>query len=327
MKSKKPRLHIVGARGHLGENLLKIAKNDFSVLAYSSETTRSKEITTDGSYLPIYAATLHVKKNEPVIFLSHSNNRKDAKSLKELLYKLKDQNPYIIYISSLAVYSSYVSVYAEIKGELEKIIQTFEQFSIIRLGFVHGRTFGGMSEIFSRLAKQRLLFLPNGQAKTGFITLLRACEVILQEAKCGPSYGVENHYQSFLSLKRALELFGFRGTSISIPLPSFQVIRSLAQFLRPVTPHFIQSFLSIHFLNDKDFPNNSDHYYMRCFLIADYARLFGRSDVWQLRKYIRDIERKNTLCQYLKMGNKERFIFMYRLKEMMQIERDQQKTN
>ena len=322
--NSKPRLHIIGARGQLGRHLVEIGKKDFEVLAYSSKTIASEGIKSSDNLLPLYTAPSHVKKHEPVIFLSHSNNRDDVAKIKVLLSKLSDKNPHLIYISTLALYSSYVSVYAEIKNELEKIIQTFEHFSIIRLGFVHGRSFGGISKVFSHLAKKRFLVLPSDHVKTGFITMPNACDGILQAAKNSPNFTIVDHYQAFLSLKRAIDLFGFRGISVPIPFPSFAIIRRLAQILRPITPHFIQSFLSINFIEEKNFPEKNGSYYLRYFLFADYTRLFGRSDLWQLRKYIKNIEQKNALRLYLDLSKKERFLFMYRLKEMLQVERDQQ---
>ena len=309
--------------GTSGSILLKGPKRISKFLHIQAKMNTKKEVNADVCVLPLNAAPLNVQSHEPVIFLAHSNNRRDVENLKELLSRLKTQRPHVIYISSLAIYSSYVSTYAEIKSEFENQIKTFDQFSIIRLGFVHGRNFGGISSIFSALADQRLLILPSDKVKTGFIPISQACDDILRAAKNCPSCGVEDHYVSFLSMRRALELFGFRGASISVPLPYFQFLLRFAQFLRPITPHYFQSFLSVQFLNDKDFHRNITSSYMRCFLLLDYARLFGRLDVWQLRKYIREIEQNNTLSQYLSLKKKERFLFLYRLKEMMQIERDQ----
>ena len=321
--NSKPRLHIIGARGQLGRHLVEICQNDFDVLSYSSKSIESKHGKDADDVRPLDAAPLQVQTDEPVIFLSHSNNHEDAANLKELLSQLIDQKPHLIYISTLAVYSSYASVYAEIKNEFETLVQTFEHFSIIRLGFVHGRSFGGMSQIFNHLAKKRLLVLPGDRVKTGFITLPNACDGILQAAKNGPSEAITDHYQTFLSLTRAIDLFGFRGKFIPIPFPTFEIIRRLAQMLRPITPHFIQSFLSITFIDNSAFPEKNGQHYLRCFLMADYVRLFGHLDLWQLRKYIRTIEQKNTLSQYLDLNKKERFLFLYRLKEMLQVERDQ----
>lgn len=321
--NSKPRLHIIGAKGQLGRHLVEISKKDFDVLSYSSKIIGLEGRKETDDMLPLDTAPLHVQTHDPVIFLSHSNNREDAAYLKELISKLNDRNPHLIFISTLAVYSSYLSVYAEIKNELEKLVQTFEHFSIIRLGFVHGRSFGGMSKIFYHLAQKKVLVLPGDRVKTGFISLPNACEGVLQAAKNGPNYAIADHYQSFLSLKRAIDLFGFRGRSLPIPFPSFEIVRRLAQMLRPITPHFIQSFLSINFIDDSAFREKNGQRYLRCFLIADYVRLFGRSDLWQLRKYIRTIEQKNVLGQYLDLNKKERFLFLYRLKEMLQVERDQ----
>ena len=324
MITGRPRLHIIGSSGNLGKHLVESAKKDFDVLAYSSKTVPSDDVKAADDLLPLSAAPSHVKHNEPVIFLSHSNHHEDVANLKDLLSKLNIQQPHLIYISTFAVYSSYVSVYAEIKNQLEKLVQTFEHFSIIRLGFVHGRSFGGMSQVFSRLAKKRFLILPSDEVKTGFITLPRAIDGILHAAKTKPSRAIVNHYEAFFSLKRVLDLYGFRGNSVPIAVPSTPMISRLAQMLRPITPHFIQSFLSINFIDHRAFPDKDASPYLRSFLIADYARLFRLSDLWQLRKYIRNIQQKNALGHYLNLNKKERFLYLYRLKEMLQVEREQQ---
>ena len=307
MTNSRIRLHIIGSQGNLGRHLVEIAKKDFEVFAYSSTLKKSDEKKAGAKLMPLDAAVSNIKIHEPVIFLSHSNTNQNLIKIRGLLNALKEQKPHLIYVSSLAVYSSYVSVYAEIKTEFERIVQTFDHFSIIRLGFVHGRTFGGISKVFSSLAKKRLLILPSDQIKTGFITLNKATDCILQTAKNDPSLAIINEYQSFLSIKRALDLFGFRGMSISFTFPSFRIVCYVAQTLRPITPHFIQSFLSISFISSKTFSEKNTYPYFRCFLIVDYARLFGCSDLWQLRKYIRNIERKNSLRKYLELDKKERF--------------------
>jgi len=324
MTNSRLRLHIVGARGNLGRHLVENAEKDFEVFAYSSKSVKSGETKATADLMPLDAVASNVQMLEPVIFLSHSNNSENLTNLRKLLSDLKDKKPHLIYISSLAVYSSYISVYAEIKIEFERIVQTFEHFSIIRLGFVHGRSFGGISEIFSRLAKRGFLILPSAQVKTGFITLSQASDNILMSAKNEPSLAFEAQYQSFLSINRAIELFGFRGKSATLPFPSFRIIGHIAKMLRPITPHFVQGFLSISFIDSKAFPEKNTYPYFRCFLITDYARLFGCSDLWQLRKYIRNIEQKNSLRQYLNLNKKERFLFLYRLYELLQVERDQQ---
>lgn len=320
----RPRLHIIGARGQLGSHLVNAAKADFDIIAYSSKVIREDQIHQKCIHYPLKEAGTMVERGEPVIFLSHSQDRKDVEQLRQLLQTLAAARPHIIFISTLAVYSSYKSIYAEIKEELETLVQSFSSFSIIRLGFVYGRSFGGLSKVFSKLAKNKVMAFPHDTVKTGFVTLDSACESMLNVALNGPTRQVEDHYHIFLNLKRAFDLFGFRGKAVTMPSVTYTPILRLLQYFRPVTPQSIQSLISICFINSDAFIEKQAYPYLRCFILADFAKLFGTAELWQLRRYIRKIEATNTLSSYINLGRSAQFMFLYRLKEIMEVERDQQ---
>lgn len=322
--SGKPRLHLIGAKGQLGSHLIEEAKTDFEIVAYSSKPSQMGENYTIPFYHPIQDVVSNVCENEPIIFLSHSNARKDIELLKQLLKELEGKQPHLIFISTMAIYSAYKSSYSEIKKEFEKLVQSFSSFSIIRLGFVFGRSFGGLSQVFSKLAQKKMMVFPHDNTKTGVVTLESACEHILKRSLNGPSWKIEDHYHVFLSIRRVFNLFGFRGKAITLPSISYVPIRIILQSLRIITPVRVQSLLSISFFNSNSFGEYKAYPYLRCFIFADYARLFGSEDLWQLRHHIRKIESNNSVSSYIKLSRQAQFMFLYRIKEIIETKRDQQ---
>ena len=206
---------------------------------------------------------------------------------------------------------------------MEDVVQTFDNFSIVRLGFVYGRSFGGYSQVFKKLAKRLIVPLPSAAIKTGFISQKSACTSIIQAALGAPTRTISDVYEAFINFEEAINLFGFSGKAIKMPNIFLPCFLSFFQLIRYITPHTIQSLISIAYLDRKLLNDKISKPYLRCFLMRDYAKLFGSSDKWQLRKYLREIECNNLLSDYTKLSKYERFLYLYRIKEIMQIERDQ----
>ncbi len=92
--TEKPRLHLIGAKGQLGSHLIKVAKANFQIVAYSSKPSLMSEDYTIPFHYPMQDAVSYVCENEPIIFLSHSNAREDIEQLKQLLKKLEEKKPH-----------------------------------------------------------------------------------------------------------------------------------------------------------------------------------------------------------------------------------------
>lgn len=319
----RKKLHIIGAKGHLAKILVTNSSENFDLYLYSSNPTKSTDDKKLVIFFSLEDAFDMVGEGEPVIFLSHSNHAQTSIFLRQFIIKLSKNKPHLIFISTLAVYSRYRSNYAEIKTEFENLVQGFDQFSIIRLGFVYGRTFGGYSQVFRKLAKRRIALLPSTQIKTGFISQKSACKQIINVALEGPSQKITDTYDVFINFDEALKLFGFVGISIKTPNIFLKCLVAIYQSIRFLTPTSIQSLLSIAYLENQHFKNENSIPYLRCFLLRDYTRLFGANDKWKIRKYLKKIETNNSLSEYTTLNNSKRFMYLYRLREIIQIEVDQ----
>ena len=323
----RPKLHILGAKGLIGQNLLQRAKRDYQVIGYSSKTKYQEKSDEGICIYPISDCLKLIKPREPVIFLLYSKEKSDRAVIKRLLGEMAKLEPHLIFISSLSVWSRYQSSYALHKMEMEKQVKMFRDFSIIRLGFVHGRNLDGLSKILRFFAQRNFIALPFLKSKTGFITLRATSNFLISAAGRHPTRDVENVFQAFLTLHRAISLFGFKGKFVSIPFPKVGFILHILQFLMRITPSLLQSLLSVVFMPDLKRPVLELNAHLRRFIINDYAILFGKADLWLLRKHIAQIQNRNSVESYLSFTNSERFIFLYRLKELVQVEVEQKNPN
>ena len=72
--SHKKKLHIIGAKGNLATILTKVASKDFDLYLYSSKIS-SAFLQTNIETFKLDDALAMVGENEPVVFLSHSNDK------------------------------------------------------------------------------------------------------------------------------------------------------------------------------------------------------------------------------------------------------------
>ena len=309
-------IHTCGANGHMATQLVAALGETFPVECYSQNSFAINA----RHFLPLAELPARVSPGDRVVFFSYSARNADAIFLSNLLRKLAKFDVCIVYISSMAIYSEYRSTYAELKLEQERIVRSFKNWKIVRPGFVFGRNFGGLNEIFEKLARSRILFLPSQDARTYFIklnVLTRKLKRIALEGDC------ENYeadlFEVNLNIHQALRLYGYTGFVLSLPSIRYRLLFFLFQKLKPVTPHLVQSLLSLNFM-PHDFPNSDGGYrYLRRFILVDYASFFRKDDLWQLRRYIVNLEKNSSVGDYIQMTKSKRFMLCQRLNELVTV--------
>ena len=313
---EKPKLHLCGANGHLARLLIAKCEHKFELVNYSSKVSSRPSLGQSPDTLPLEALVHEVDAMEVVLFFSHSNEVASHRKIIDLLSKLKTRHPHLIFISSMATHSGYASRYFHHKTELEALVQQYSSWKIIRPGFIFSKHYGGLSQVFRKLAKFNFLLLPSRTAKTYFIRSHVAASAIYELIMSRNENLIVELYEAVLNFEQALKMFGFTGKCFSLPNFQHPKFLALLNYLGAITPSFAQSIISVLFMDQTSYIRE-DRYYVSRILLCDFLKYFGKSHLLKARHFIREITKTTTLVDYEQLSTGDRYMLHLRLFELI----------
>jgi len=326
------KIAIIGCNSFIAKNFVKTfnIKYQFDYFSHSPQNNNQKNLNSLNELYNRYDCIL--------FFSRASNNSK----IIDLLNQIKDKFlGKIIFISTTSLYSNFLSRYSINKAQEEKIIMEFNNWIIIRSGFVDYFDNHSYSSIFSFNKKSKFKFLLGGNLKTHFIYLPNLVNFI---SLC-ISNKVNNKLliasDGFFSLKSYLRIKGFRGRIFNINFYKIFSLSVIFRFLSPLLPSFFESFLSLYFIDSEKLNNflyaskeykmmNKNNFFMRRIIFYDFLSI-NRYDIntklFPIRFYLKSIILKSDINQYLNTKTSEKFMYHLRLNEFLMIKKISNERN
>jgi hypothetical protein len=307
------KLAIVGSKGYVGSNLKMCLEGQHHIVPFSHSATidyEGQELCVN-SHFSLESLLKFSSDFDAIIFLLESKNLDDRKFIKQYLLELLKSTSCakVIIFSSVSVFSVIKSQYLEFK--LNTII--------LRPGVIFGGVPGGLYKTFLGIKKKKFLFLPCGDAVTGYVNIKNVSQRILDIIGLKQKDKIQVLIDIPLSLSDAIRFFGFRGKILVIP--SQMTLRIFSPFI-PLLKHFPTSIQSILTLAAISMPpieakNIQSKFIFRKILLTQFIGLNSYMDLkFGLRSFIRELENNNSCYEYLNMSIKQRFIFFKRFSEI-----------
>lgn len=317
------RLAIVGSNGYVGNNLKIGLESLYQVLSFSHTSTieyEGKNLDQSSSY-SLSSLIQFTNSFDVIIFLLESKNSNDRKFIKSYLLELlrSTDNAKIIIFSTVSVFGKIKSQYVEFKQGIEELAMSHQNAIILRPGVIFGGIPGGLYKTFLGFKTKKFLFLPSGDAVTGYVeiknVLQRVQDILLLKEKDK----VQTLIDMPLSLSDAVRFFGFRGFILAVPAQFTLLVFAPFISLIKYFPVSIQSILTLSSISLPPLleSNVRNKIAFRKILITEFIRLNPSIDLkFSIRSFIREIENNNSLFKYLNFSISQRFIFYKRLSEI-----------
>lgn len=317
------RIFICGAQGNLAKVFLNNKNSKFQFLRFSSSLKVAPKDSSLNSVQPIELLPKYIKHGDKLLFLSNGKTKQDHLKLKALISSLRKINPEIFYLSSMSVHSCYRSDYSHWKLELELLVQTFDNWCIIRPGFILSKNFDGLSQVIKSFAKKSFLLLPSNSTKTYVISLVSVDKKLTEIIERGAKNETLELYDVALSMKRISEVLGFRGVTFNLPKMPGGIFLSFMQLLRPFSPAVLQSLFAFAYMPrfNHQYPNQKA--YFRKILINDYSKFLRARVCADARIIINVISSQQQLEEYEGLSRGQKFLFLRRIFELVDARKKQ----
>ena len=315
------KIAIVGANGFIGKNATIFLKGstNFLVDEFSSHPS---------GYQFSYSEFIANEKNyTDIIFLSNSLVIDDLNRIEEMINSCSSSNARIIFFSTLSVNSSIKSLYSINKLLLEEKIKSFDNWIVVRPGFVFSKTHLGLFSSFIPKNKRRWIFLFAANLKFPCIHIRSLLQFLHNILLSSRNKQVLNIYDAEVSLYEFLRTVNVHNPIFSIYLKKFTTLFPFLNKLNLFFPSHLQSFLSLYsYKSAKSVQSHNE--YSSIFLIKNlmfdylfFNKKYMKHNLFTIRSFFYDISLNFDLSSYSSLSKKSKFLYHIRLSEFLNLSR------
>ena len=313
----KKKIAILGVRGYVGSNLVKILAGAYEIFQFSHKSEFVYDGGLNNKELYIPSSILgKVDDFDRIIFLLESKNDFDRERIYELFLSIakESQRAKIIFFSTFSVYSDWISPYVAFKKKIEGLSQKYKNVYILRPGVIYGGCPGGLYKTFTDISKRSFLVVPAADAVTGYIHINKVAKSLLMIGEKENGLRIVPLIDVNMSLSEAIYFFRFRGLMIKIP---GKFILLMVGLLNRHTNNSISSLQSLTSIISMKIPSDLQFIgpgkiILRKILLGDFARINKENGLkFSIRKFIRVIEESNLPSDYLGLTKIQKYIYLF----------------
>ena len=320
------KIAILGSRGYVGSNLVSILSESSKVTPFSHQSIHAfdSQFIDDKEDYEISSILGFVDNFDLILFLLDSKNNRQMEQIYGLLQSLakESKKAKIIIFSTFSIYSKWISPYTAFKIKIETISQNYKNVYILRPGVIYGGVPGGLYKTFVSLSKRTFLILPAADAITGYVHINEVAKFLFNVGKADDGPKIYPLIGVYMSLKEALYFFGFKRYMIQIPA---KFVKFLLGPLNSLSVNKISSLQSLTSISSMKIPSDlslsgSGQAIMRKIILSQFIRTNNIKDIkLPIRRFIREIEKSNSLKMYLELSKGEKYIYFKRLFEIYRL--------
>jgi hypothetical protein len=309
---------IVGANGFIGKNISVFlsGSNNFLVDEFSS-CPIGRQFS--------YSEFISISKNySDIIFLSNSLAKDDFNRILEMIDSCSSSNARIIFFSTLSVNSSIKSLYSINKCLLEDKVKSFNNWLIVRPGFVFSKSHLGLLSSLIPKNKSRPIFLFAGNLRFPCIHIKHLLQSLYEVILSKRNNEVLSFFDAEVSIYEFLRALNIHNPIFCIHLKKIQALFPFLNKFNLFLPNRLQSFLSLYsYKSVPSFVSNCSFFLIRN-LMFDYLffnKKHIRHNLYSIRSFFYDISLNFDLVGYSFLKRQSKLLYHVRINEYLNLSR------